>query len=96
MVERSEPDIFVQILNKVDQIDGIAADVREIKFVVREHSAKLAEHDSRFDRIDQRLDRIDQTLAEHTVRLDQVESAVIETYQEVKQHSRDSAELKSR
>jgi chromosome segregation ATPase len=87
--ERPEPDIFIRILNKVDQIDGIAADVREIKIVQREHTVTLAEH----TRI---LNEHSRKLAEHDGRFDQLETAVLDLHQDVKQHSRDIAELKGR
>ena len=91
-----EPDIFVRILNKVERIDhiegqlrGISADVHElkrdvveIKGVLREHTRILNEHTK--------------ILNGHTLRLDQLDTAVIEVHQDVKHHSREITALKSR
>ena len=64
MTNQPETDIFIRILNKVEQLDGIAADVREIKNVQREHSKRFDQIDQRFAEMDKRFDRMDLGVAQ--------------------------------
>jgi chromosome segregation ATPase len=67
-------------------------DIKEVREVQREHTArldaidgKLREHDARFDAIDGRLDEHAGLLQEHTARFDSVDSVLRSLHQMVGQ-----------